>query len=45
MPGAGNNAIICPLTSRQSVKGTVVTASGIKLHPEHPFDRDYPPIT
>ena len=45
MPGAGNNAIICPLTSRQSVTGTVVTASGIKLHPEHPFDRDNPQIT
>ena len=45
MPGAGNNAIIRPLTSRQSVTGTVVTASGIKLHPEHPFDRDNPQIT
>lgn len=45
MPGAGNNAIIRTLTSRQSVTGTVVTASGITLHPEHPFDRDYPPIT
>lgn len=45
MPGAGNNEIIRPLTSRQSVTGTVVTASGRTLHPEHPFDRDYPPIT